>query len=161
MNLSDNEITEIFFHLDEFTKEFEQQIKQIPTLNPSKRTYKTRKPKMSYAEVMTVMVTFHLSGARTLKHYYINYVQKHLAHLFPKTFSYNRFVEVQHQVFLPLAAFLQCKGECTGISFIDSTIVRVCKNKRIKRNKVFKGLAELGKSSVRLNIQDIEVPLIF
>ena len=55
---------------------------------------------------------------------------------------------MQHQVFLPLAAFLQCKGGCTGISFIDSTIVRVCKNKRIKRNKVFKGLAELGKSSM-------------
>ena len=99
---------------------------------------------------MTIMVAFHLSGARCLKHYYINYVQKHLSFLFPQTFSYNRFVEVQHQVFLPLAAFLQQegKGECTGVSFIDSTPVRVCKNNRIKRNKVFKGLAEIGKSTV-------------
>lgn len=31
---------------------------------------------------------------------------------------------------------------------IDSTILRVCHNKRIKRNKVFKGLAEIGKSSM-------------
>ena len=36
----------------------------------------------------------------------------------------------------------------TGISFIDSTPVRVCKNKRIKRNKTFAGLAQLGKSTM-------------
>jgi hypothetical protein len=41
-----------------------------------------------------------------------------------------------------------CKGECTGISFIDSTVLRVCHNKRIKRNKTFKGFAEVGKSSM-------------
>ena len=41
-----------------------------------------------------------------------------------------------------------CLGECTGISFVDSTPIRVCKNKRIKRNKVFKGIAELGKSTM-------------
>lgn len=41
-----------------------------------------------------------------------------------------------------------CRGECTGISFIDSTVLRVCHNKRIKRNKVFKGIAKVGKSTV-------------
>ena len=41
-----------------------------------------------------------------------------------------------------------CRGECTGISFIDSTVLRVCHNKRIKRNKVFKDIAEVGKSSM-------------
>ena len=46
--------------------------------------------------------------------------------------------------------FLQlcCFGECSGISFIDSTCVPVCHNKRIKRNKVFKGYAERGKSTM-------------
>lgn len=39
-------------------------------------------------------------------------------------------------------------GEGTGISFIDSTPISVCKNKRIKRNKVFKGIAQLGKSTM-------------
>ena len=39
-------------------------------------------------------------------------------------------------------------GEYTGISFIDSTPIRVCKNKRIKRNKVFKDVATVGKSTI-------------
>ena len=49
-----------------------------------------------------------------------------------------------------MAMFLElfCFGECTGISFIDSTCIPVCHNKRIKRNKVFKGYAELGKSTM-------------
>jgi hypothetical protein len=42
----------------------------------------------------------------------------------------------------------RCRGGCTGISFIDSTVLRVCHNKRIKRNKVFKGMATVGKSTV-------------
>ncbi len=39
-------------------------------------------------------------------------------------------------------------GECTGISFVDSTPIRVCNNKRIKRNKVFKDIAQVGKSTM-------------
>jgi hypothetical protein len=46
--------------------------------------------------------------------------------------------------------FLQlfCFGECTGISFVDSTCVPVCHNKRIHNNKVFNGYAERGKSTM-------------
>jgi hypothetical protein len=43
---------------------------------------------------------------------------------------------------------LICFGECTGITFIDSTKMAVCKNKRIKRNKVFKDIATVGKSTM-------------
>lgn len=39
-------------------------------------------------------------------------------------------------------------GKCTGISFIDSTALKVCKNQRIHSHKVFKGMAERGKSSM-------------
>ncbi len=35
----------------------------------------------------------------------------------------------------------------TGISYIDATSIAVCHPKRISRNKVFKGLAKLGKTT--------------
>ncbi|AJA48427.1 transposase IS4 family protein [Clostridium pasteurianum DSM 525 = ATCC 6013] len=38
-------------------------------------------------------------------------------------------------------------SKCTRISFIDSTILDVCHNRRIHSHKAFKGIAERGKSS--------------
>uniref|UniRef100_UPI00261718F4 IS982 family transposase n=1 Tax=uncultured Tenacibaculum sp. TaxID=174713 RepID=UPI00261718F4 len=83
-------------------------------------------------------------------HFYLFYVQKHLSKDFPVTVSYNRFTELLQQNLMPMTLFLKtcCLGKCNGISFIDSTPIRVCKNKRIKRNKVFKGIATTGKSTM-------------
>jgi len=39
-------------------------------------------------------------------------------------------------------------GKQTGIYFIDSMIVKVCPIKREKQHKVFRGLAQKGKSSM-------------
>ena len=39
-------------------------------------------------------------------------------------------------------------GKCTGISSVDSTLLRVCKNQRIHMHKVFKGVAQRGKCSM-------------
>jgi hypothetical protein len=51
---------------------------------------------------------------------------------------------------MPIAIFFKtcCLGSYTGISFVDSTPIRVCNNKRIKRNKVFKGIAGVNKSTM-------------
>jgi len=67
---------------------------------------------------------------------------------FPYSFSYNRFVELTQQVVMPMTIFLKtsCLRTCSGISFLDSTPIRVCKNKIIKRNNVFNRIAEVGKS---------------
>jgi hypothetical protein len=64
--------------------------------------------------------------------------------------SYNRFVEIERRVMVAMILFLKliCFGECTGITFVDSTKIAVCNNKRIKRNKVFKDLAKVGKSTM-------------
>jgi hypothetical protein len=40
------------------------------------------------------------------------------------------------------------KGQCTGISIIDSTPIVVCHNKRIHSHQVFESLAKRGKSSM-------------
>jgi transposase len=50
---------------------------------------------------------------------------------------------------LPLCAYLKsCFGRGSGISFIDSTSLKVCHNRRIPAHKVFKDLAARGKTSV-------------
>jgi len=50
---------------------------------------------------------------------------------------------------VPLALYLRCAclGTCTGITFIDSTTLAVCKNPRIHHHKTFAGLARRGKTS--------------
>ncbi|THV57869.1 MULTISPECIES: transposase [Chryseobacterium] len=52
---------------------------------------------------------------------------------FPKTISYNRMVELKKQSFMPMSIFLKSENlsDCTGISFVDSTPLRVCHNRRI------------------------------
>jgi hypothetical protein len=77
-------------------------------------------------------------------------VENYLNNEFPNLLSYKRFVELEHRFFVPMVLYLKliCFGECTGITYVDSTCIRVCHNKRIKRNKVFKDLAEVGKSTM-------------
>ena len=66
--------------------------------------------------------------------------------LFPRQVSYNRFIELEKEVLLPLTIFIKkvLLGTCTGINFVDSTPLRVCRNQRILIHKTFEGLAERG-----------------
>ncbi|RMG78671.1 MAG: IS982 family transposase, partial [Bacteroidetes bacterium] len=56
----------------------------------------------------------------------------------------------QPRVMLPLMLFLKhrCMGKSRGINFIDSTILRVCHIKRVRQHKVFRRVAEIGKSTM-------------
>ncbi len=100
--------------------------------------------------VITILIAFHLGSYRNLKHFYTQYVQVHLTREFPETVSYNRFVELQQKALLPIVIFLKLMrlGSCTGISFVDSTSLKVCNNKRIFNHKVFDGIAQRGKSTM-------------
>ena len=55
-------------------------------------------------------------GFRCFKHYYKEYVCKHLKHLFPRQVSYNRFVELEKEVLLPMTIFIKkvLLGTCTA-----------------------------------------------
>jgi hypothetical protein len=140
-----NKITDIFCVVDEFCKDFDATTEPFLLGKPSKRPLV-----MSKSEVISICLLFHLSGFRCFKHFYMFYVQRHMQQEYPNTVSYNRFVELSQSVLMPMTIFLKtcCLGLCTGISFVDSTPIRVCNNKRIKRNKVFKGIAETGKSTM-------------
>lgn len=147
-----DKITEIFFMADEFYNVFYQMLEKYGLNTPSKtrkRAYH-RDGRLSVSEVMTIMILFHNSGYRCLKHFYLNEVCVNLRHLFPKVVSYNRFVELEKKAAIPLALFIKkvLLGKCTGISFVDSTPLRVCKNQRIHIHKTFKGLATRGKCSM-------------
>ena len=59
-------------------------------------------------------------------------------------------MELEKEVLLPMTIFIKkvLLGTCTGISFVDSTPLRVCRNQRILIHKTFEGLAERGKCSM-------------
>ena len=98
---------------------------------------------------MTIMIYFHQMRYRDFKTYYTQFVQGYLRAEFPRLVSYTRFVELMPSVLVPLCAYLRSiYGECTGISFVDSTPIRVCHNRRIHQHKVFAELAARGKNSV-------------
>nr|WP_228464884.1 hypothetical protein [Chryseobacterium antibioticum] len=82
----------------------------------------------------------HLGAHKTFKYYYLQIVCVYWRDLFPKSLSYNRFVELQQKCFVVFALFLKekCLGKCTGISFMDSTILKVSRNQRINNYKFLK-----------------------
>jgi hypothetical protein len=102
------------------------------------------------SEVMSIVVYYHNYGNRTFKDFYLKVVTKELKSYFPKLVSYNRFVELMPMTLIPLIAFLKLKRlvKSDSITFIDSTKIKVCHNKRIKRNRTFEGIAEIGKSTM-------------
>ncbi len=52
-------------------------------------------------------------------------------------------------VIIPLCVYLHTRrGKVTGVSFIDSVTIAVCKNQRIPSHRVFRGIAQRGKNSV-------------
>jgi len=145
-----HKVTEIFFIIDEFDKNFEKIVSDHSLVQNTDLKQRNRKSTLSDSEVMTILILFHSGHYRDLKHYYINHVKNHMKSEFPETVSYNRFVELQKKVVVKLAIFLKmfCLGKCTGISYIDSTPIRVCHIKREKQHKVFKGLAQKGQCSL-------------
>lgn len=143
MQVTSDKITEIFVSIDDFCKEFE------PFLNSGLigETKKRNNPsRLSISEVMIIEVIFHHSSYRTFRDFYLGYVCNHLRDLFPQTVSYNRMVELTSETTLHLFAYLKSfgLGNCTGISFVDSTPLRVCHNRRIHQHKTFKGIAQYG-----------------
>ena len=140
-------LVDIFCEIDDFCKSFEKQwIKQLISDGKIKRLAQST---LSMSEVMTIVVWFHRSGYRTFKWYYKNYVCNQLKGEFPNLVSYSRFVELMPDVLTPLCVYLHTRrGKVTGVSFIDSITIAVCKNQRIPSHKVFRDIAHRGKNSV-------------
>ena len=102
------------------------------------------------SEVMTLLIAFHESGYRTFKHFYQRHACVYWRGEFPHLVSYSRFLQLQAEVLTVLEAYLSATlGECSGLSFVDSTRLRVCENKRISSHRVFTE-TEVGRSKTSM-----------
>lgn len=148
--VSNDKVTDIFCHVDDFCKEVSQVLQEHTIEEKTTIKIRNRKSKMSDAEVITLLILFHLKGYRCLKHFYLYHVKEHMRNDFPELVSYNRFVELQQKVAMPMTVFLQTcyLGKCSGISFLDSTVLKACHYKREKQHKVFKGIASKGRGTM-------------
>ncbi len=139
------DILPVFCDIDDFCLLFEPRWRQ-KLLETRQRN---RPSALCLSEVMTIITLFHASSYRHFKAYYTEHVMKHYAGAFPRLVSYNRFVELMPSALVPLCGYLQSrKGRCSGISFVDSTSLKVCHNRRIHSHRVFQGCARRGKTSV-------------
>jgi len=141
-------LLELFCDVDDFCQAFLPFWNQQLLASGEKRRQRARS--LSISEIMTILIAFHQSHYRDFKAYYVQQVLKSWHTEFPTLVSYTRFVEYIPSALVPLIVYLRtcCLGECTGISFIDSTPLDVCLNQRIHCHKVFAGLAARGQSSM-------------
>ena len=144
-------IVSLFCEVHDFFRAYEkwQALQCLPKQTPSEtRGHPRRKPHPS--EVMTLLIGFHQSGYRTFKHFYLRHVCVYWQTEFPHLVSYTRFVRLKQEVLTLLTEYLAATlGECSGISFVDATRLRVCDNKRISSHRVFSE-TQVGRSKTSM-----------
>ena len=91
MLLSEGKITEIYCLADDFCKFYGETVKNNALEEPDGKRHRNKPNRLSDAEVITILVAFHMGGHRCLKHFYLEFVCRHWTHLFPKTVSSRRF----------------------------------------------------------------------
>ena len=141
------DLTTVYCNLDDFYRNFN--VEAPHDLLPGPRHLRQRCTSLSPSELMTILVMFHQSqGYRNFKGYYTEQVLGRWHREFPDAPSYTRVVQLLPRVLWPLVHYLGSRrGEVSGISFVDSTPLKVCHHARIHSHKVFQGLAQRGKSS--------------
>ena len=140
-------IITLFCEIDDFFLAYE---KWVSTCLPETTPLETRgRPRRLHpSEVTTILIAFQQSNYRTFKHFYLKHVcllARRVSHLV----SYSRFVQLQKEVLTVLTFYLSTHlGTCSGISFVDSTRLRVCDNRRISSHRVFVSEAGCSKTSM-------------
>jgi hypothetical protein len=141
-----HDITELFCLVDDFCKAFDEEITKYQL--PQNFRKPTRVPGLTKAEIITILLMFQTSYVVNFKRFYLHYMKKYRAE-FPNMPSYERFLTLKSRVVPILTAFFLClRKNDSNISFIDSTPIKVCHNKRIFNHKVFEGIAARGKSTM-------------
>jgi len=141
------DFTKLFVDVDDCWKAFEKNYAKHLIVDGTRK--RNRNGNLSTSEIMTILIAFQTSGYRTFKDFY-HYVLTHHRRDFPDLVSYDRFIYLIPRAIIPLLVYLYTDGmdQTTGISFIDSTSLKVCHNKRINRHRVFDGIAQIGKTTM-------------
>ncbi|MBZ0297932.1 MAG: IS982 family transposase [Anaerolineae bacterium] len=140
-------LLELFVHVDDFWQGFHP-IWHEHLLTSGQRQ-RLRDSQLSESEILTILILFHQAQYRNFKAFYLGYVRRHLKAECPNLVSYKRFVTLMKRIGVPMFVYLRiCMGRCTGVSFVDSTPLRVCHNRRIGRYRVFVGWAARGKTTM-------------
>ena len=142
-------IVSLFCQIDDFFLMYEAHISKHCLPSEVGSETRGRPRRLQPSEVMTILIAFHQSKYRTFKHFYLKHVCVYYRAEFPNLVSYSRFVQLKQEVLTLLRVYLSAKsGTCSGLSFVDSTRLRVCDPKRISSHKVFAGKAERSKTSM-------------
>jgi hypothetical protein len=143
------DITELYLFADDFCKAADQYFQHqcLPTNVAHKPT---RVPELSTGEILTIVLLFHQSPCKNFKYFYKGYLLPFYRQEFPHLCSYQRFVALKPRILsylILLLHWLYEQSQKTGLWFIDATSLAVCHPKRIRMNKVFRGLAGIGKTT--------------
>ena len=143
-------IVSLFCKIDDFFLEYETCESTHRLIETPPVETRGRPRSLHPSEVMTILIAFHQSGYRTFQHFYQKHVCVYYRAAFPRLVSYSRFVQLKKEVLKLLTFYLSTHtGTCSGISFVDSTRLRVCDNTRISSHKVFAGKgSERSKTSM-------------
>lgn len=140
-------LVEVFCEADDFCKAFREQFEEhLLGTGPGPQG---PEPGLCDSEIITILLVLHSSGFKHLKGFYNSPYGAVLRQYFLGMPCYERFVTIQKQAFAALVFFtLSRMGQKRGISYIDSTALPVCHNRRINRHKTFAALAERGKTTM-------------
>ena len=140
------DITALFVCLDDFCKIYQEAVKAKALPKPKGRM---REGYLCLSEMLLIEILYHFSYYKNFKYFYTHDIMVRYRDRFRALPSYERFVFLKKQLFMPLTILLHaCCGEKTGIYFADATSLKVCRNKRIDNHKVFDGLAARGKTTM-------------
>ena len=122
----------------------------MPSKGSSGKRSRNRRGRLSQSEIITILICYHFGTYRNFKEYYQNCIRGYLRRDFPDAVSYNRFVELMPRSFVEMMLFMKLYafGRCTGIIYVDNTMIPVCHNVRRNSNKVFAGMAKSGKGTM-------------
>jgi hypothetical protein len=145
------DIVELYVVIDDFCAKFMP--KYVKLLKDKGLKTRNREGMLNISEILLIIILFTQSGYKYFKWFYINEVMVDFRSYFRELPSYNRFVELMPRSLFILFRFLCylmfiARKNSIGIEYIDSTKIPVCHNKRINQNKVFSGIANIGKSTM-------------